>query len=46
MGHFSIEKAKQDKIHLAREYEVPITSIIWIGDNHYIIVQDGKEIKI
>lgn len=41
-----IEKAKKDKRELANEYDVPISSIVWIGDNHYIVVKDGNEITI
>lgn len=41
-----IEKAKKDKRELANEYDVPISSIVWIGDNHYIVVKDGTEITI
>ena len=46
MENKAIEKALRDKIELAKEYEVPISSIVWIGDNHYIIIKDGTEIKI
>lgn len=42
----TIEKAMSDKVDLAKEYGVSISSIIWIGDNHYILVKDGVEIKI
>ena len=41
-----IEKAMKDKNKLAKEYDVPISSIVWLGDNHYIIVKDRKEIRI
>lgn len=42
----ALEKAIKDKQELAEEYGVPVSSIVWIGDNHYIVVKDGKEIKI
>lgn len=42
-----IEKARKDKNELAKEYDVPVSAIIWIGDNHYIVCcKDGKEIRI
>ena len=46
MKNVALEKAIQDKMELAREYDVPTSAIVWIGDNHYIVVKDGKEIKI
>ena len=46
MKNVALEKAIQDKQDLAREYNVPVSAIVWIGDNHYIVVKDGKEIKI
>lgn len=42
----SIEKAANDKKKLAIEYNVTTSSIIWIGDNHYIIIKEGNEIRI
>ena len=41
-----IDKAKKDRVELSIEYGVAISSIVWIGDNHYIVVKDGKEIYI
>ena len=46
MAEFMIEKAQKDSVELAKEYGVSPSSIVWIGDNHYIIVKDGKEIKV
>ncbi len=46
MKNAAIEKAFKYKIELARQYGVPVSAIVWIGDNHYIIVKEGKEIKI
>ena len=46
MRNVALEKAIKDKQELSEEYGVPTTSIVWIGDNHYIVVKDGKEIKI
>ena len=41
-----IDKVVKDKAQLAIEYNVQTSSIVWIGNNHYIIVKDGKEIRI
>jgi hypothetical protein len=46
MAEFVVEKAKRDKEELAKEYNVSTSAIIWIGDNKYIVVKDGKEIYI
>ena len=46
MKNIAIEKAKRDKEALAMEYDVSLSAIVWIGNNHYIIVKDGKEIFI
>lgn len=46
MKNIAIEKAIKDKNELAKEYDVPVSAIVWIGDNHYIIVKNGKEIRI
>lgn len=41
-----IEKAVKDKEELAKSYDVPVSSVIWIGNNKYIVVKDGKQIRI
>ena len=46
MRNVVLEKAIKDKAELAAQYGVPTSSIVWIGDNRYIVVKDGKEIKI
>ena len=46
MAEFVIEKAKRDKAELAKEYDVPTSAVVWIGDNKYIVIKDGKEIRI
>ena len=46
MRNVPLEKAITDKKDLARQYNVSPSSIVWIGDNHYIVVKDGKEIRI
>lgn len=46
MKNVAIEKAEKDRIELAEEYGVSPSAVVWIGDNHYIVVKDGKEIRI
>ena len=46
MKNKAIEKAIRDKEMLAKEYSVSQSAIVWIGNNHYIIVKDGKEIRV
>lgn len=46
MKSLHIEKAKNDKAELAKSYKVSESSIVWIGDNHYILIKSGKEIRI
>lgn len=41
-----IDKATRDKMELANLYDVSTSAIVWIGDNHYIVVKDGKEIRV
>lgn len=41
-----IEKAKKDKEELEKLYGVPVSSIVWKGDNKYIVIKDGKEILV
>ncbi len=42
----SIEKAQKDKEHIAAAYDVPTSAVIWLGNNKYIVIKDGKEIRI
>lgn len=46
MKNVALEKAIKDKAELAEKYGVSTSAIVWIGDNHYIVVKDGKEIRI
>lgn len=46
MKNVAIEKAANDKIELAKEYGVPESAVIWCGDNKYIVIKNGVEIKI
>lgn len=46
MKNVAIEKAIKDKNELAEMYGVSVSSVIWIGDNKYIVIKDGKEIII
>ena len=46
MNNKAIETAKKAKEELAKLYGVPVSSIVWKGDNKYIVIKDGKEILI
>ena len=46
MKNVAIEKAHKDCIELAAQYVVSASAVVWIGDNHYIVCKDGKEIRI
>ena len=41
-----IDKAMHDKQELAEEYNVSVSAVVWCGDNKYIVIKDGKEIRI
>ncbi len=41
-----IEKARKKSEKLAKKYGVPVSSVVWIGNNKYIVVKDGNEIRI
>lgn len=43
MGEFMIDKAQKDSVKLKEQYG---GCVVWIGDNHYIVVKDGQEIRI
>lgn len=42
----AIEKAAKGSEELAKLYEVPTSAVVWIGNNNYIVIKDGREIKI
>ncbi len=42
----AIEKARKDCNELAESYNVPRSSVFWMGNNKYIVIKDGKEIRI
>ena len=46
MKNVAIEKAIRNKESLVKEYNVSLSAIVWAGNNHYIIIKDGKEIRI
>jgi hypothetical protein len=46
MENLVIEKAAKDKVALSKEYGVSTSSVVWMGNNHYIIVKDGVEIRV
>ena len=41
-----IEMAYNRKIALSEKYGVPVASIVWMGDNSFIVVKDGEQIRI
>lgn len=41
-----ILKAQHDKKELAIIYSVPISSIVWVGDNRYIVIKNNSQIKV
>ena len=41
-----IEKAEKDKRELSTKYGVPVSSVVWVGDNKYIVVKNGVEIRV
>lgn len=42
----AIEKAQRIKAQLAAKYNVPPSSVVWAGDNRYIVRKDGAEIWV
>lgn len=46
MNNKTIEKANKDKEELAKLYGVPVSAIVWKGDNKYTIVKNGKEVQV
>ena len=42
----AILKAEKGREELAKEYDVPISAVVWLGDNKYAVVKDGKTIYI
>ena len=45
-AHKTIEKAQKDKQELAENYNVPVSAVIWMGNNKYIVIKDGIQILI
>ena len=44
MNNKAIEKAQRDARELEKEY--PGSSVVWMGDNKYLIVKNGEVIRI
>ena len=40
------DKIQRDKAELVISYGLSESSIVYIGDNHYIVIKDGLEIRI
>lgn len=41
-----LDKIRKDKKELAKSYNVATSAIVYIGNNKYIVVKDGQEIRI
>lgn len=46
MKNKAIEKAERDCVELAAAYGVPVSAVVWMGDNKYIVIKDGEAIRI
>lgn len=46
MNNKAIEKAQRDCVELAKSYNVPVSAVVLIGDNKYIVVKNGEAIRI
>lgn len=46
MDEKTLEKVRRWKAELAKSYGVCVSSIVYIGNNHFIVVKDGKMIRI
>ena len=42
----AIERAQRDCEELAKEYDVPSSAVVWTGGNRYIVIKDGKQIRV
>lgn len=42
----AIHKAMKDKRNLAALHGVPVSSIVWLGENRYIVVKDREELRL
>lgn len=41
-----LDKVRKDKEQLSEFYGVPASSIVWMGNNHYMVVKDGESIRV
>ena len=46
MKSTAIEKARKDREKLAKEYGIPISCVVWCGNNKYIVIKNRKEIRV
>ena len=42
----AIHKAMKDKRNLAALHGVPVSSIVWLGENRYIVVKGREELRV
>ena len=41
-----IEKAQKSAEQIATKFSVPLSAVVWAGNNDFIVVNKGKEILI
>lgn len=39
----AIDNARREKERLSRRYDVPVSSIVWMGNSKYIMVKNGEQ---
>lgn len=45
-GEKAIKRAREAKEYFCKLYGVPVSCVVWCGNEKYIIVKNGTEIKI
>lgn len=46
MTEKAIKRANETKVYFSKLYNVPVSCIVWLGNEKYIIIKDGIEIRI
>ena len=46
MENKAIEKARRTCEKIAYEHEVPVSSVVWAGNNKFVVVKCGVEYRI
>lgn len=42
----AIHKAMKDKRNLAALHGVPVSSIVWLGKNRFVVMKDHEELRV